>query len=120
MTEMQLANGNALVFLRATRPNAKVLPGPVPAACLPAVVATRLSGYGKVCGLAPRWTVSLTQILVQPDADFECMGVLMEHSQDVKCVAWHPTEEVNHFSGHYRSILTPSLRSIDSSVRLVR
>ena len=24
------------------------------------------------------------------------MGVLMEHSQDVKCVAWHPTEEVSH------------------------
>ncbi len=32
--------------------------------------------------------------LVQPDADFECLGVIMEHSQDVKCVAWHPTEEV--------------------------
>ncbi len=42
--------------------------------------------------------MSLTQILAQPDADFECMGVLMEHTQDVKCVAWHPTEEVNHFS----------------------
>jgi hypothetical protein len=25
------------------------------------------------------------------------MGVLMEHSQDVKCVAWHPAEEVNSF-----------------------
>ena len=32
--------------------------------------------------------------VVHPDADFECMGVLMEHSQDVKCVAWHPKEEV--------------------------
>lgn len=32
---------------------------------------------------------------VKPDAEFECMGVLMTHSQDVKCVAWHPTEEVN-------------------------
>src|ERR1700731_3102915 len=31
---------------------------------------------------------------VHPDSDFECMGVLMEHTQDVKCVAWHPTEEV--------------------------
>lgn len=31
---------------------------------------------------------------VQPDAEFECMGVLMSHTQDVKCVAWHPTEEV--------------------------
>jgi len=32
---------------------------------------------------------------VQPDAEFECMGVLLEHSQDVKCVAWHPSEEVS-------------------------
>lgn len=32
---------------------------------------------------------------MHPDADFECMGVLMEHSQDVKCVAWHPKEEVS-------------------------
>lgn len=30
---------------------------------------------------------------VKPDSDFECMAVLMEHSQDVKCVAWHPAEE---------------------------
>lgn len=34
-------------------------------------------------------------VLVLPDADFECMGVLMEHSQDVKSVAWHPREEVS-------------------------
>ena len=33
---------------------------------------------------------------VKPDTDFECMGVLMEHSQDVKCVAWHPSEEVKY------------------------
>ncbi|KAF9050703.1 WD40 repeat-like protein [Hymenopellis radicata] len=31
---------------------------------------------------------------VQPDADFECLGVMMEHSQDVKSVVWHPTEEL--------------------------
>ncbi|THH04942.1 hypothetical protein EW146_g10040 [Bondarzewia mesenterica] len=30
------------------------------------------------------------------DQDFECMGVLMEHTQDVKAVAWHPKEEVRH------------------------
>ncbi|THH12791.1 hypothetical protein EW146_g7362 [Bondarzewia mesenterica] len=28
------------------------------------------------------------------DQDFECMGVLMEHTQDVKAVAWHPKEEI--------------------------
>jgi len=32
---------------------------------------------------------------VQPDSDFECLAVLMEHSQDVKCVSWHPHEEVS-------------------------
>lgn len=35
---------------------------------------------------------------MQPDADFECMSVMMEHTQDVKCVAWHPKEEVAAFS----------------------
>ncbi|KAJ3754716.1 WD40-repeat-containing domain protein [Lentinula raphanica] len=39
---------------------------------------------------------------VQPDLDFERMGVLMVHTQDVKCVAWHPTEEVDILaSGSY-------------------
>jgi len=33
---------------------------------------------------------------VLPDADYSCETVLMEHSQDVKCVAWHPSEEVHH------------------------
>lgn len=31
---------------------------------------------------------------VQPDSEFECLSVMMEHSQDVKAVAWHPKEEV--------------------------
>ena len=26
--------------------------------------------------------------------DFECLAVMMDHEQDVKCVAWHPTLEV--------------------------
>ncbi|WFD07627.1 Cytosolic iron-sulfur protein assembly protein [Malassezia vespertilionis] len=30
---------------------------------------------------------------VQPDSEFECLSVMMEHSQDVKAVAWHPHEE---------------------------
>jgi WD40 repeat protein len=32
--------------------------------------------------------------LVLPDGEFETISVLMEHTQDVKCVAWHPREEV--------------------------
>jgi len=31
---------------------------------------------------------------VQADSDFECLAVLMEHTQDVKSLAWHPHEEV--------------------------
>jgi hypothetical protein len=50
---------------------------------VPPCFIVRLSGFLK------RWG------LVLPDADFECMGVLMEHSQDVKSVAWHPREEVS-------------------------
>ena len=37
---------------------------------------------------------SIILFIVHPDSDFECMGVLMDHTQDVKCVAWHPTEEI--------------------------
>ena len=33
--------------------------------------------------------------LVKPGEDDECLSVLMDHTQDVKCVAWHPTEEVS-------------------------
>jgi WD40 repeat protein len=29
-----------------------------------------------------------------PDGEFECAAVLMEHTQDVKAVAWHPREDV--------------------------
>jgi WD40 repeat protein len=31
---------------------------------------------------------------VQAEAEFDCLSVLMEHSQDVKTVAWHPNEEL--------------------------
>ena len=47
-------------------------------------------------------------VAVKPDADFECMAVMMEHSQDVKCVSWHPTEEVIF-------VLAECLLEIDSS-----
>jgi cytosolic iron-sulfur protein assembly protein CIAO1 len=35
------------------------------------------------------------RISVIPDGEFECAAVLMEHTQDVKAVAWHPREDVN-------------------------
>ena len=32
--------------------------------------------------------------LVLGDGDFECISVLQEHSEDVKCVRWHPTQDL--------------------------
>jgi hypothetical protein len=108
MTWRRPANGNASVSSKATRPNARVLPGPVLEICSLVVVATRPYGCGKVRGFLHHGGHELlTLVLVQPDADFECMGVLMEHTQDVKCVAWHPTEEVNHFPAITANVLTP-------------
>ena len=53
-----------------------------------------------------------------PDYEFECVSVLMEHTQDVKCVAWHPSEEV-------RQLLSPSsayvtLMDVDPRVCVLR
>jgi WD40 repeat protein len=36
------------------------------------------------------------------EEDFECLAVLQEHEQDIKCLAWHPTEPV-FFTGSYDS-----------------
>ena len=65
-------------------------------ACLRAVVAIRVYGFGKV-HLVPRTYCANSDRcvrLVQPDADFECISVLMERIRDVKCIAWHLREEV--------------------------
>ena len=35
----------------------------------------------------------LISVLEEGD-DFECASVLHHHTQDVKCVRWHPTDEV--------------------------
>lgn len=47
---------------------------------------------------------------MQPDADFECIAVMMEHSQDVKCIAWSPREEVSSpVTGDSAAIEKPGL-----------
>lgn len=53
-----------------------------------------MSGFGKVGFL---WTqgIRFNALLVLPDNEHETLSVLMgQHTQDVKCVAWHPTSEV--------------------------
>ena len=44
-------------------------------------------------------------IIVQADNEFECISVLHGHSQDVKVVLWHPTQEVlRHPSPNFHSV----------------
>jgi WD40 repeat protein len=58
-------------------------------------------GCGKVRLAAPllSFPQNRTELAFLPcaavgPADFECLAVLMEHSQDVKCVTWHPRDEL--------------------------
>ena len=39
-------------------------------------------------------TVCCSFAVINDGEDFECVSVLHEHTQDVKCVRWHPHEEV--------------------------
>lgn len=65
------------------------------------VVETKRCGSGKVrvifhfvssCSLDR--LICLIRSPVHPEGDFETISVLMEHTQDVKYVAWHPEEEI--------------------------
>lgn len=41
--------------------------------------------------------------VLEKGAEYECASVLLHHSQDVKCVLWHPTKLVRSQLGYYRS-----------------
>ncbi len=34
-------------------------------------------------------------IVINDGEDFECAAVLHNHTQDVKCIRWHPNQEVH-------------------------
>jgi hypothetical protein len=88
-------NGNAPAYSKDMKPSVRASCTPVLELCWLAAAEIRRCGYGKAnIPSFSSWSET-DLLLVHPDADFECMGVLMEHSQDVKCVAWHPREEVN-------------------------
>lgn len=103
--EERAASGNRSTRSRVTRASARASRGAQTAGYSPAAVETRASGSGKVRLLSSPPTTTTTMMrtaalnfsndpaAVGP-ADFECLAVLMEHSQDVKCVTWHPTDEV--------------------------
>lgn len=90
-------SGNAPVYLKDMKPSVRALHTQVPGLSWLAAAEIRQSGYGKAKFPPCLSWLEIDLPQVHPDSDFECMGVLMEHSQDVKCVAWHPTEEVNFF-----------------------
>lgn len=54
---------------------------------------------------------------VQPDSDFECISVMMEHTQDVKALAWHPKEEVCHMTSFelHNQLKTSSIQILASA-----
>lgn len=54
---------------------------------------------------------------VQPDSDFECLSVMIEHTQDVKSLAWHPREEVR--AKNSRSFWRPRRTMTRSSCMLM-
>ena len=94
---MKKENGSALLRWKATKRNARVSRTRLPELSWRAAAETNRSGCGKVGSIIDyslAWIYDLL-VIVLPDADIECMGVLMEHSQDVKSVAWHPNEEVS-------------------------
>jgi hypothetical protein len=83
------------------RASVRVLLSLVMERCWRAVVGIRVCGSGKVsqsCRLSSEGFERWADFLVQPDSDFECIAVMMEHGQDVKSLAWHPHEEVSHQS----------------------
>jgi WD40 repeat protein len=60
-----------------------------------AAAGTRACGSGKVSYLDLRGAPARAKLspAIGP-AEFECLAVLMEHTQDVKAVTWHPSEEL--------------------------
>jgi len=59
--------------------------------------------------------------LVKPKTDFECLAIFTEHDQDIKCVSWHPAEEVVFPSLMMQCrILTSTFASVDTRFRLLR
>lgn len=92
-------SGNRLIPLRVTRASARASRGALTGGSSRVARGTRASGSGKVRLLSLCLSFT-TFFLIFPSssavgpADFECLAVLMEHSQDVKCVTWHPTDEL--------------------------
>jgi cytosolic iron-sulfur protein assembly protein CIAO1 len=68
----------------------------------------------------PKFSTGISALLtivfvVHPDSDFECAAVLMEHTQDVKAVAWHPHEDVRSLSFLDLRLLTLSCQILASA-----
>ena len=97
MTKVWEENGNARVYWRATKRSVRAWHIQARGLSWRAAVETRPYGYGKVCALLHTivsYRFLINYFTVHPDADFECLAVLMDHTHDVKSVAWHPSREI--------------------------
>lgn len=55
----------------------------------------KVFGFGKVNLIVSTFIeIIIHKLLVESDNEFECVSVLHGHSQDVKSVLWHPSQEV--------------------------
>lgn len=99
IVDQGIRNGNVLLRLKGMRASVRVLLSLVMERYWRAVVGIRAFGSGKVsqsCRLSNERFGRRADLIVQPDSDFECIAVMMEHGQDVKSLAWHPHEEVSY------------------------
>lgn len=92
-------NGSVQRYLKVMRQSVNASRTRAVGRCSRVAAGIRPYGFGKVrrpAGLMTDCNAHSPRCLrlVQPDSDFECTGVLMTHSQDVKHVSWHPTEDV--------------------------
>lgn len=46
------------------------------------------------------WSAAATADMDAAEGEFECLSVLNGHTQDVKCVKWHPKIEVSDETQH--------------------
>ena len=113
--------GSAQAPLKDTRPSVKASRIRLTAITWLVVAEIRRFGYGRVSNpRAESFVFFLSCKKVLPDGEFETASVLMEHTQDVKCVAWHPREEVipRSFYGYFLNDWSRFLHPLHTTIRL--
>ncbi len=119
-----MGNGSALAYWRDTRQSASVSHTQVQGLYWRVALETKLYGFGKVCSDSfDRRHCIIVEFFatVKPDADFECMGVLMTHSQGRQMRRLAPFRRGQLDTLYERTEITQMIsNSVDSRVGLIR